>query len=200
MNDYIVIPCQLIRDNNLTNTELYLLMEINQLSMLQYGCIASNEHFANKFNIKKSSVSRSLNELKRKGFLNIEIKAGSRNFDRKITINKMLFVSSQNVIAPLTKCEETKDKVTSKKTNNTYDAFISYLKSKSKYKTKVTKTKDGEKLFKQIEDKKQLVIDYLRHQEEKKEYSVRITAFMEDYETVYKQQETTNDKFGGWSE
>ena len=77
MNDYIVIPCQLIRDNQLTNTEIYLLMEINQLSMLQYGCIAKNEHFATKFNLKKESVSRSLNELQRKGFISIKIKNGN---------------------------------------------------------------------------------------------------------------------------
>lgn len=81
-----------------------------------------------------------------------------------------------------------------------YDTFISYLKAKCKYKTKVTKTKEGERLFKKLEDKKQLIVDYLKHQEEKKEYSVRITAFMEDYETVYKQQNNSNDKFGGWSE
>lgn len=75
------------------------------------------------------------------------------------------------------------------KTKSLYDLFIQYLKENCKYKTKVTKTKEGEKLFKQIEDKKQLVKAYISHQNEKKEYSVRITAFMEDYETVYKQQE-----------
>lgn len=67
-----------------------------------------------------------------------------------------------------------------------YDLFIEYLKSVSKYKTKITKTKEGKKLFNTIEDKKQLVIDYLKHQEDKKEFSVRITSFMEDYNTVHK--------------
>lgn len=199
MNDYIMIPCELIRGNLLTNTELYLLMEANQLSMLEHGCIANNEHFASKFNIKKESVSRSLNELKRKGFLDIKIKEGSRNFNRKITINKMLFDPKQNVIAPLTKCLETKENKTINKTKNTYDTFINYLKEKAKYKSKVSKTKEGEKIFKQIEDKKQLIIDYLKHQEEKQDYSVRITKYMEDYETVYKQQKNKSE-FGAWSE
>ena len=95
---------------------------------------------------------------------------------------------------------ESEPSLKSKPSLSEFDKFINYLKEKAKYKSKVTKTKDGEKLFKQIEDKKQLVIDYLTHQEEKQDFAVRITKYMEDYQTVYKQQKKTNDKFGGWSE
>lgn len=72
------------------------------------------------------------------------------------------------------------------KTQSKYDLFLSYLKKNCKYKTKVTKTKEGKKLFDSIEDKHQLVKDYIQHQKDKESFSVRITAFMEDYETVYK--------------
>ena len=77
--------------------------------------------------------------------------------------------------------------------NNKYDIFLDYLKSKCKYKSKVTKTNNGSKLFNQIEDKKQLAIDYIKHQEDKNEYAVRISKFMEDYNTVYKSTNSNNN-------
>ena len=88
------------------------------------------------------------------------------------------------------------NKPVSKTTNNKsnkYDIFLDYLKSKCKYKSKVSKTINGKVLFNQIEDKRQLVIDYIRHQEEKKEYAVVITKFMEDYNTVYKDKYNPNN-------
>ena len=47
--------------------EKLILIEINQLSMLDKGCVASNNHFAEIFKIKKESVSRSLSSLEQKG-------------------------------------------------------------------------------------------------------------------------------------
>lgn len=96
----------------------------------------------------------------------------------------------------------TQKKANTKETKqNTYDAFLEYLKSKCKYKSKITKTKEGKDLFNQIQDKKQLVIDYLKHQEDKKDFAVRITKFMEDYNTVYKIQDNNiNSVYGGWAE
>ena len=48
---------------------------------------------------------------------------------------------------------------------------------------------------------KQLVIDYIKYQIEKKEYALRITDYMKDYNSVYKQQETNNPNsaYGGWN-
>ena len=145
------------------------------------------------FGIKKESVSRSISSLENKGYITTKIKDGSRNHERTITINKMLFEYKQNVISPLTNCLETKENKTINKTNNKYDIFLDYLKSKCKYKSKVTKTKEGKVLFNQIEDKRQLVIDYIRHQEEKNEFAVVITKFMEDYNTVYKDKYNPNN-------
>ena len=54
--------------------------------------------------VKKESISRSINSLKNKGYINVEIVNGSRNHDRRITLNKLLFGGKQNVIDPLTNC------------------------------------------------------------------------------------------------
>lgn len=112
------LSIDLLHDKNTTMQEKLLLIEINQLSMLDKGCIASNNHFAETFKVKKESISRSLSSLEQKGYITTEIKAGSRNHDRTITINKMLFYYEQNVIAPLTNCLETKENKTINKTKN----------------------------------------------------------------------------------
>ena len=112
------LSIDLLHDKNTTMQEKLLLIEINQLSMLDKGCIASNNHFAETFKVKKESISRRLSSLEQKGYISTEIKAGSRNHDRTITINKMLFYYEQNVIAPLTNCLETKENKTINKTKN----------------------------------------------------------------------------------
>lgn len=145
----------------------------------------------------ESSIISSMNELKEFGYIEY-----TKHQDGTGTyfLNDEPNLENPNVENPnLGKSTRIKKEQLDKNKNSKYDAFITYLKSKSKYKTKVSKTKEGEKLFKQIEDKKQLILDYLKHQEEKKEYSVRITAFMEDYETVYKQNKNKSE-FGEWSE
>lgn len=82
---------------------------------------------------------------------------------------------------------------------NLYDRFIEYLKANCKYKSKVTITKEGKELFNQIEDKKQLANDYIKYQEEKGDYAVRITKYMEDYNTVYKNKSNTTNSIDEWS-
>lgn len=109
MNDrYLAIPVSMVRDKNLTSMEMFIYIEISQLAMLEHGCVASNGHFAQLFDIKKEAVSRAISSLEKKGYINSKIKNGSRNFSRSITLNKMLFDPKQNVIPPLTKCSETK--------------------------------------------------------------------------------------------
>jgi CTP-dependent riboflavin kinase len=191
---FITVSIEIMHDENLSANQKFILAEIEQLTQLDKGCIASNEHFAELTGIAKQSVSRCISDLDKKGYITTEIINGSRNHTRVISINKMLSPPKQNVKPPLTKCLETKENKTNNKTNNIFDDFLDQLKASSKYKTKVTKTKDGEKLFKEIEDKGKLFSDYLKHQEEKKEFSVRITAFMEDYKTVYAAQQDTEDE------
>lgn len=118
--------------------------------------------------------------------------------DRVVTEN---YKGSNSQLLGVVTEDYTQKKANTKETKqNTYDAFLEYLKSKCKYKSKITKTKEGKDLFNQIQDKKKLVIDYLKHQEEKKDFAVRITKFMEDYNTVYKIEEVnSNSAYGGWN-
>jgi len=75
---------------------------------------------------------------------------------------------------------------------NPYINFIKELKSRVDIPSKVTTTKDGKELFKNIEDIETLMSKYVAHQKEKKEFAVRITPFMEDYKIM------PVEKNGGW--
>lgn len=183
---FITVSIEIMHDKNLTPNQKFILAEIQQLSQLDKGCIASNQHFAELIGITKQGVSKAINELAENEYITIDNAQTKRNFGRVITINYRKSAINSGL--------QSKENKTKNKTNSIFDDFLDQLKASSKYKTKVTKTKDGEKLFKEIEDKGKLFSDYLKHQEEKKEFSVRITAFMEDYKTVYASQQETEDE------
>jgi hypothetical protein len=87
---FVTLTWDFIRDKDTTMQEKLILAEIEALSSLEKGCIASNEHFAKLLGIKKQNASRSINSLKEKGYIAVEIVNGSRNHDRIITIIKMI--------------------------------------------------------------------------------------------------------------
>ncbi len=158
MNDRgIFITWDFWKDKSTTLSEKAILLEINNLSMLKLGCIAQNSHFADIMGIKKEAVSRLISSLEKKGYINTEIKNGSRNFHRTITINKMLMHPKQNVNAPLTNCLETKDNKTINKTINTsLEEIVSmwnrYASSNNKSKVLKLTGKRKEKLLKRIKE------------------------------------------------
>ena len=185
-NKGIWLPIELLNDKDTTFQEKLILVEVSQLTMLDKGCIASNNHFAELFKIKKESVSRSINSLERKGYISSHIVPGTRNHSRIITINKLLSDSKQNVIVPLTKCLETKENkpVNKPKKKSDFDLFVEILRERVDIKSKITVTKDTKKLFDLIEDKSKLLEAYLYHQHDKKDFAKRLTPFLLDYKPV----------------
>ena len=124
---FITISVEIMHDNNLTHSQKFILAEIEQLASLEKGCIASNEHFAQLIGIAKESVSRSINDLRDKGYIEIEIVNGSRNHTRIITVNNLSTLNKtsrppkQNIKTPLTKHQETKE---NKQSNTTVNKTI----------------------------------------------------------------------------
>ena len=130
---FITISVEIMHDTNLTANQKFILAEIEQLSSLENGCIAGNNHFSELTRIAKQSVSRCISDLEKQGYINTEIVKGSRNHKRIITINKMLNHPKQNVKPPLTKCLETKGNIQSNIQNNSYepkDSISTPLKKK----------------------------------------------------------------------
>lgn len=90
------------------------------------------------------------------------------------------------IVKSLTKttAEITTENIKTNKKISAYQDFITQLKSLAPIKSKVTATKDGEKFFKAIQNKEQLINDYIAYQNAKGEFAIRITPFMEDYNSA----------------
>ena len=73
------IPREIWLDTELGWSEKLLLVEIDSLDNEQ-GCWASNEYFAEFFNLSKDRISKLISSLKNKGYVTVELiyKAGTK--------------------------------------------------------------------------------------------------------------------------
>lgn len=94
MDKFVQIPIEWFK-KDLTYQEMIILSEIVSFCKNKKYCYAQNSHFADKFDIKKASVSRSINGLNIKGYISSKIKKGSANKTRIITVNKMLLQNNK---------------------------------------------------------------------------------------------------------
>ena len=142
------------------------------------------------------AISNAIKELKNNGWCTYEKhQDGTGTYELFETPNtEKPNMGNPNMGKP--ECISNKDSIQRK--INTYDAFIQDLKSKVKHKTKVNKTKLGEQLFKHIEDLPTFINDYIKHQEEKDNFAIRVTAFMEDY-GIYKGISNSSNNESGYT-
>ena len=115
---FIVVSIEIMHDVNLNQSQKFILAEAEQLSQLDKGCIASNNHFSELIGITKENVSKNINDLKKKGYIDIEIVAGSRNHTRIITVTNIVRPPYQSSKTPLSKQQETKENKQSNTTSN----------------------------------------------------------------------------------
>ncbi len=127
---YITVSIDIMHDKNLNQSQKLILAEIEQLSQLDNGCFASNKHFSDLIGITKENVSRNINELERIGYIAIDIKKGTRNHTRIITLINLVRPPYQNSKTPLLKQQETKGieqtNITNNIKNNKKENTISY--------------------------------------------------------------------------
>ena len=137
---FITVSIEIMHDVNINNSQKFILAEIEQLSHLELGCIASNKHFSDLIGITKENVSRNIRDLEDKKYLDIEIVPGSRNHTRIITLTDIVTPPYYNDKTPLLKQQETIDNKTTNKTINksvsnskhpTVDEIKSYIESKN---------------------------------------------------------------------
>ncbi|UTI41090.1 helix-turn-helix domain-containing protein [Niallia sp. RD1] len=79
------IPKRIWLDKNLGWSEKLLLVEIDSLDN-ESGCWANNGYFADFFNLSKDRVSRMINKLKDKGYIEVTIyyKEGTKQVDKRV--------------------------------------------------------------------------------------------------------------------
>lgn len=121
---FIVLTHEMIRSKELTMQEKIIYIEILNLSSLEKGCIASNNHFEVSFGISKKSVSNTISSLIKKGY--VESKLLDRNHTRILSIkNGQVSIKDGQVSI---KNGETKENKTINKTINIDTLFIQYKK------------------------------------------------------------------------
>ena len=84
MNDYVVIPGNILRNDDLTYLEKIVLAKITNLDN-DKGCFATNKYFADLLSTSINSVSKTINSLKNMGLIKVEI---TDNTHRSITLAK----------------------------------------------------------------------------------------------------------------
>ena len=82
----IWIPKEIWLSKDLSTNEKILLAEIDSLGGSSDGCFASNQYFANFFDLSKDRISRLVSGLKNKGYITVELiyKEGTCEVDKRI--------------------------------------------------------------------------------------------------------------------
>lgn len=84
---FITVSIEIMHDKNLTQSQKFIIAEIEQLCSLEKGCFASNRHFSELIGISTMGVSKAINSLQEMGYITIDNAQTKRNFGRIITIN-----------------------------------------------------------------------------------------------------------------
>lgn len=82
----IWIPKEIWLSKDLSTNEKILLAEIDSLGGSSDGCFASNQYFADFFDLSKDRISRLVSGLKNKGYITVELiyKEGTCEVDKRI--------------------------------------------------------------------------------------------------------------------
>ena len=82
----IWIPKDIWLNKDLSTNEKVLLAEIDSLGGSSNGCFASNQYFADFFDLSKDRISRLVSGLKNKGYITVELtyKEGTCEVDKRI--------------------------------------------------------------------------------------------------------------------
>lgn len=200
---FITVSIDIMHDKNLTPNQKFILAEIEQLSELEKGCIATNEHFSSLIGLAKESVSRSIADLEKKGYIECEIVNGTRNHVRIIRINKMLSPPKQNVKPPLTKRQETKENIQENKTNNIkpFEIIGAYKQYVSKAHTKVAENSSMQELRLKKHDWLKIIngIKNYGASIEDEKFTMKLSNFIKDKVYLdYQEEEKQESKLEGW--
>lgn len=88
---FIAVPRIILNDQTCSQTDKLVYGVINSLSNNKEYCYASNSYFANQLSVKEKTISNSINNLKRKKYIDVKF----INSQRRIYLNETI-VSKEN--------------------------------------------------------------------------------------------------------
>jgi len=83
---YWIVPTVILDDKNLSDKQLRLYIKISCLCATTWECWASNDYFASIYWTNKSTISKNLTALHKKGYIGIRLiyKEGTQGVDKRI--------------------------------------------------------------------------------------------------------------------
>lgn len=92
---YAIVPSEIRYDNNLSDSEKLLYAEITALTNSHGYCWSTNAYFAKLYGVTERTISRRINNLKEKGYIDVELVRDKKS-DK--TLRKIKIVGRQNCL------------------------------------------------------------------------------------------------------
>ena len=84
---FIAVPRIILNDQTCSQTDKLVYGVINSLSNNKEYCYASNSYFANTLSVKEKTISNSINNLKRKKYIEVKF---VNSFEESELLNKLI--------------------------------------------------------------------------------------------------------------
>lgn len=125
---FIAVPRIILNDQTCSQTDKLVYGVINSLSNNKEYCYASNSYFANMLSVKEKTISNSINNLKRKKYINVKFVNRQRRIylNEKIVSKENSKVMEKNENTDIVKNYQYKRKEYTRKNNNINNNLIPY--------------------------------------------------------------------------
>lgn len=137
-NYYAIIPANVRYDKTLCPNAKLLFGEITALCSKEGYCWAKNDYFADIYGTSKKTISRWINALKDRGYIDVYMiyKEKSREIDKRIIIISNKYPIDENVSTPIDKKKDTSledEKDVNISSDNPMDKKVETFRQKSVY-------------------------------------------------------------------
>lgn len=92
ISNFVAVPRIILSDQTCSKTDMLVFGMINSLSNNREYCYATNGYFARELNVKEKTISNSINNLKRKKYIDVKFINGKR----RIYLNKDIVEKENN--------------------------------------------------------------------------------------------------------
>lgn len=132
-NYYAVIPADIRYDKDLKDKAKFLYAEITALCNKDGYCFASNKYFADLYGVRKETISRLLNELKNKGYIEIKIEYDDKTKEVKRRLIYLLTKISRPIDETINHPIDEKVKENNTSINNTINILVDFYNDLDKF-------------------------------------------------------------------
>ncbi|MBQ9607831.1 MAG: helix-turn-helix domain-containing protein [Lachnospiraceae bacterium] len=152
-NYYAIIPADIRYDKSLKDKAKFLYAEITALCNKDGYCFASNKYFADLYGVRKETISRLLNELKNRGYIEIKLEYDEKTKEIKrrliYLLTKMSIPLDQTINNPI----DQKVKENNTSINNTINILVDFYNRLDKFPKikKITKQRKN-KIISRLKD------------------------------------------------